>query len=243
MSRVLRYAGGVPTDDVVLIPDFDIICEHDISINEEDEPEQVYEATPQEIAEDEAQTILAKAQHRAIQLVSEAGEQAASIRASAQQQGYDAAFQSEFDNIVKCLSNANETVQTIQRSFEDYLGQYAAKLQQFSLEIASSIMKRKLTEDPLIMCDLVEHVMSTIKDAKWAVVALSKDLVPLIELLQSELPARCPTIASLEIEGKDIPVGRCIIDSSNGVIDASINEQLANLARRFEQIQQKRGTQ
>ncbi|MFZ2539024.1 MAG: FliH/SctL family protein [Oscillospiraceae bacterium] len=238
MHRVLKYVGKVNSDQVVIIPDVDSFINENSS---DDVDEIIEEIIPQELAEFEAQNIINDAKQRCKDILKQAEDQADGIRAQARQQAYDDAFQLQLNDIVNCLNQTRQTLTDIQKTHDDYINQYASKLNQFSLEIASSIIKRKLEVDPLIMCDLVENVMSSIKDAKWAVVTLSKELVPLIELLQSELPARCPTVVNLEIEGKDIPVGRCIIDSPIGLIDASIDEQLKNLTRRFEQVQQKRG--
>ena len=249
MSRVLRYSANQEIRDSRAIPDLTLLVEK--KINELDETEEVNEATLIEHATIEASKILEQAQQQADDIVAQAQvsgsdiikqsqDQAESIRTTAFQEGHDEALTTHNEEIVQLLNNAQVVLSEMQQAQENYFKQYSARLGEFSLEIASSILKSKLQSDPLVMCDLVEDIMSSVKDSKWVVVTLSEKLVPLIELLQSELTAKCPTIENLDVEGKDIPIGDCIVDTSEGLIDASISEQLENLSKRFAQVRQKR---
>lgn len=239
LYKVFKYTGNVHSNEVVAIPDMEL-DNKDVNNNDEKPVEEIVQIDLKQQAEDEAREILDNAQLKCNEIIKKAEAEAENIRKQARNEGYsngyNEGFKSKSDEIISCLNQTNHTLDDIKDGYNDYINEYANKLGDSALEIASSILKTKLEEEPLIMCDLVEDVMSSVKDAKWAIVTLSKQLVPLVELLQSELPAKCPTIANVEVEAKDVPVGKCVVDSSVGVIDASIDEQIKNLSIRFEQL-------
>lgn len=268
MPRILRYPGGVlpsaGNDNVVIIPDSSpIIGKRHSSLSEADSDEfkeltvEDYEQAAyfiKEQAEKEAEALLARSQAEAEELIANANAEASSIvlaardeaelilaqaRAAGERDGYEAAFLQQTNDISACLSEAHRTLEEIRVSQDEYISSCADEVGKLSLEIAGEILQHDIDTDPLALYDLVERAVGSLKDARWVVLSLSKKLVPLIELLQSELPAKCPTIGHLEIAGKDMPDGNCTIDSTDGLIDASIETQLKILERRFAQVSQK----
>lgn len=238
MSRILKYSGKTFSEGKVEIPD----VKAEVFEVESFDEEEIIEVplTPVELAEIEAKELMDNAKQYYDDLINKAKLEYDEICQSAMKQGYDEAFQSQLEDITACLKHSEKTLSDMKLAYAAFMKEYTAKLPSFALEIASSILKTKLKVDPLVMCDLVEDIMSNIRDTSWATVTLSKELVALVELLQSELPAKCPTIANLEIKGGELPIGSCVIDSIGGIIDASINEQIYNLSKRFEQVMDKR---
>lgn len=242
MLKILKYSENASLDESskVDIPDMKKVCTTNQDGEGEFEQPELEEVSLTELAQIEANKIIEEANIYCEGLIDQAKQEYSNICNEAMKQGYDEAFQAQLESITDCLNQTHQTLTDINKAYASYMHEYAQKLPHFAIEIASSIMKTKIEEDPLVMCDLVEGVMSNIRETNWAVITLSRELVPLIELLRSELPAKCPTIASLEIRGAELEKGRCVVDFAGGIIDASIGEQIENLAKRFEQISQKR---
>lgn len=241
MYKILKSYDNLSVDKDfrVEIPDTEKIGIE--SENEDNETACEEEISAEELAKIEADRLIEETNEYCKRLINQAKQESEAIRSEARMHGYEQAFAEQLSSIMECIEKTNNSLVKINSEHKSFMSEYTRKLPEFALEIASAVMKVKLEEDPLVMCDLVENVMSEIRETSWALVTLSKELVPLIELLQSELPAKCPTINSLEIRGVDIEKGKCFVDSAGGIVDASISEQIANLARRFEQISQKRG--
>lgn len=250
MPKVLHNMGYPPSGDnsesKIVIPDnsdFVAYATKGVGANGDmdDEFEPVVIETPQEKATREANTILEKAEHEADKIVANATKQAEQLKQAAQTEGYETAFNSQLEAITTALHNAAAVLNKIDRAQDSFINEYEKSIGKFAIEIARSILKRQIEIDPLALCDMAESAVAEIKEAKWAVLSLSKELVPLVELLHSELPEKCPSIGKLEITGLPIDSGSCIIDTPQGMLDASIEAQLRNLAQRFEQVRQKRG--
>lgn len=250
MPRILHYSSNpnknVDNDNIVIIPDdsdfipFGQSADLEVVFEENSQPEEI-EITPQEKATLEAEEILNKARCDADQIINDALKQGDEIKAQAKSEAFDEAFAQKSEIISQTLTKLYDTMEKIETEENSFIEEYEKTVSSFAVSIASSILKHELRIDPLAMCDLVENAMSTIKDAKWAVLTLSNELVPLVELLQSELAEKCATIARLDVLGKPVSKGTCLIDSPQGIVDASIDTQLRNLLHRFSQIQQKRG--
>lgn len=245
MPKVLRNVGfssdSNNKNDRVMIPDDSEFVPFSHQAVEGEALLQEVVETPQEQAEREAFELLEQAKHDAQQIIENATAQATDIKKTAELSGYDNAFSSQLDAISATLTNATSTLLKIQRAQDLFIDEYQNEIGRFAIEVARAILKHEIEVDPLALCDMAEQAVAEVKEAKWAVLNLSRELVPLVELLQSELPEKCPSIGKLDVVGRPIDKGSCIVDTPNGLIDASIEEQLRNLALRFEQIKQKRG--
>lgn len=252
MPRVLRNLGPPNSGEngkqrVVIIPDDSEFVPFYKPSDGEDEEETTDEfiitplevvISPQELAQAQADEILQAARLQAEQMTAAAKKDADNLRAQAGQEGHDEAFAFYSEKIGQMLSQAENTIIKIENAQDSFLEELQASTGRLAVEIAATILKHELVIDPLALCDMAEDAMTSVKDVKWAVLSLSKELVPLVELLRSELPEKCPTVATLDVTGKAIPIGSCVIDSPQGIVDASIKTQLDNLLHRFEQIEQ-----
>lgn len=267
LSRILRYPGGISprgsNGAVVVIPDMPPIVEKHYSTKKGDDGEfkeltaEDYEQAAdyiKERAEKQAAELISRSEQRSRELIEAAKAEAASIvmaarheaemvltqaKATGEREGYEAAFLQQANEISECLTGAVAAIDDIRSMQAEYISACHDEVSRLAIEIAEEILQHDIAVDPLALYDMVERAVGSLKDAKWVSVSLSKRVVPLIELLLSELPAKCPTIGHIEITGKDMQDGSCIIDSADGLIDASVETQLRILERRFNQVRQK----
>lgn len=192
--------------------------------------------TPQEEAEEEAERIIADATRKAKGLVAQAKMEVKTLKIKAREDAYNEGFSSAIAKIEDVIINFDANLQHIQQAQEDFVTDFENTVISFSIEIANEIMRREIEVDPFALCDMVEHSMHSIREAKWAVISLSKKLQPLIDLLRSELAAKHKNIESIDVVGIDIDITECSVDTPNGRIELSIITQLDNLVKRFEMI-------
>ncbi len=240
------------TEDGEIIRDVvEIVEEEEINLEEEfvedvfgegetegenTEEEEVPKQSPQELAQEEAERILADANRKAKGLVTQAKMEAKNLKIKAREQGYQEGFDSavaKFDDTIVSFDNNLQEIQLAQKEFVD---DFENTIVSFAIEISNEIMRREIEVDPFALCDMVEHAMHSVREAKWAVVTLSKKLTPLIELLRSELANKHKNIENIDVVGADIDITQCSIDTPNGRIELSIITQLDNLIKRFEMI-------
>ncbi len=265
LSSIIRGGGfgyltnGVPTSIVRLTEDGEIIREveeieevveefvHEVfdengelleGVSDAEEFEEtVYPTqTAQEIAEEEAKRIIDDATRKAKGLVAQAKMEAKTLKIKAREEGLEEGFASGIAKIEETILNFDANLQQIQEAQKIFVEDFENTVVSFSIEIANEIMRREIEVDPFALCDMIEHSMHTVREAKWAVVSLSKQLMPLIELLRSELAAKHVNIESIDVVGVDIDIAECSIDTPNGRIELSIITQLDNLVKRFEMI-------
>lgn len=261
MPRILKFTDGVLTKaetsdgNVVAIPDdfpkddFETVATNNVDKADDDgfvelvstqmkaekEARHLLENAEKE-AKAKADEIINQAQAKAYKIISEAEESAALVKAQAKTEGYENAYNQLAPDIVKTLTALSEIIERVDNENAEFIRAYSESVGSLALEMASEILKQKLDNDPLIMCDMIEFAVNSVKNAEQATVEISTEMIPLLEFLQSELSERCPTIKRLDVVGADIPPDSCMINSSSGSIDISIPQQIENLKKRLDQL-------
>lgn len=253
MSKVFKY-GIIPkplkeiddNEKCVVIPDGEPKDDYKtIKTNNVDEADDdgFVEAVSSEIkAEIEAKHLLERAEKEAAakakEIIAEAEQQAEFILAKAaeegRRQGYDQAFEELSSQIKSFLVQSQGVLDRLEEHDDSFVKEYIDRMSGLALEIASEILKQKIEMDPLSLCDMIEAAIPSFRNASWITVKISKELVPLIELLRSELVEKFPSFERITVQETGGAADECVIESDAGAIDISISRQLANLQKRIE---------
>jgi flagellar assembly protein FliH len=157
-------------------------------------------------------------------LVSRAQEEALQIKQSAYQEGFNAGLQqaqqdvANFRNVLGAFIGAEDRV----------FNEIAPHVLELALEIAQKIIKHEVQTDPQIVINTVMDVMKTLSKNEPKIVLrvnpvqvqYVKDVLPeQVRLLGMETK-----LSVLSDEG--ISEGGCIIQTNNGLVDASVEAQL-----------------
>lgn len=157
-------------------------------------------------------------------LISRAQEEAGQIRDTAAQEGYKAGLEKASMDLQQFRGAINRFLQAEQEVFE-YI---APDFLEISIDIAKKIVKKEIEQDPQIILETILDVLRTISkdEAKVnikvnpAQVRLTKENLP--EMVSSlGLEAKVSVIADDTLE-----LGDCIIQTNNGIVDATIETQL-----------------
>lgn len=157
-------------------------------------------------------------------LISRAQEEADTIKETAAKEGYRAGIEQAESDIIALREKIADFISAKKEVFE-YI---APDILEISVDIAQKIIKKEVTQNPELILETILDVMKNIsKDESKITVKLNPAQV---EMVKTELP---DYISSMGIEAKitvigddSISEGGCILNTNNGIVDASLDTQL-----------------
>lgn len=164
-------------------------------------------------------------------LISRAQEEAGTIRENATKEGYKSGLEQAKSDVEQVKSSIAEFLRAKQEVFE-YI---APDILEISIDIARKIVKHEIEQDPEVVLATIMDVLKTISkdEAKISIkvnpsqLTLTKDCIP-------EIISSTGLETKVNVVGDDtIEVGGCIVLTSNGVVDATIDTQLAIIKEAF----------
>jgi flagellar assembly protein FliH len=167
-------------------------------------------------------------------LISRAREEAAAIKEAAAQEGFQ-----------EGLAQAREAVSDIRNSMQSFLGakqevfdHIAPEILGISIEIAKKIIKRELQQDPSL---ILENIKEILKDLSREETKITIQTHPSqAGLLKQEVPQTAEQLgldAKIYIVADDsVSEGGCIVTTTNGVIDATIDTQLSVICEALKEV-------
>lgn len=164
-------------------------------------------------------------------LISRAQEEAGTIRENAAQEGYKNGLEKAQNDLEQVKSTIVDFLRAKQEVFE-YI---APDILEISIDIAKKIVKHEIEQDPEIVLATIMDVLKNISKDE-AKISIKVNPVQL-NLTKNNMPE---IISSTGLETKvnviaddTIDIGGCVVLTSNGVVDATINTQLAIIKEAF----------
>ena len=167
-------------------------------------------------------------------LISRAREEAVAIKEAAAKEGYEEGLQTAKDDIEKM----KEGIETFFSAKQEVYDSIAPDILEISLEIAQKIIKKETIENPEIILNNIKDILKGLsrEEAKITLQVNPSQ----VAMLKQEIPE---VTNSLGIEAKiyivaeeRIMEGGCIVTTTNGVIDATIESQLAIVSEALKDI-------
>ena len=167
-------------------------------------------------------------------LISRAREEADSIREAAAKEGYQ-----------EGLSHAQEDIRELKNSLlnfgnakQEVFDRIAPEILSISMEIAKKIIKKELSQSPELLLDSVKAILATLsKDETKIMIKANSNQ---IDMLREEVPQ---VVTGLGLESKVIIIaddsiieGGCVITTTNGVVDATIDTQIAIISEALKEV-------
>ena len=167
-------------------------------------------------------------------LISRAQEEAGTIKDNAAKEGYKAGLERAQGDIEQVKTAIEDFLKAKQEVFE-YI---APDILEISIDIARKIVKHEIEQNPEIVLATILDVLKNISqdEAKITIkvnpeqLVLTKDSIPRIIALTG-LETKINVFAD-----ESIDLGSCIVLTSNGVVDATINTQLEIIKEAFKGI-------
>lgn len=165
-------------------------------------------------------------------IVGDAMVEADKIRDDAFTMGYNEGFQKAQGDLLDCTEKLNYSLNEILVNHQEGLEEIKKDTQKISLAIAEKILKKQIEVDELAMLNLIDDLISENKQAKFIKVEISDKMTTLIEHIQNVIAKK---YSQLSVSKVNKPEGACLVDTPEGVIDASIQTQLDNIRKAITQ--------
>ncbi len=168
-------------------------------------------------------------------LVSRAQEESENIKKSAFEEGYRLGLEKAQADLEKFRTELSHFMNARKDVFE-YI---APDILEISVDIAKTIIKKELDSDPQVLINTIIDVLRTVSknESKITIrvrpqaVQYIKDTIPNITY-QYGIDSKINIISDPAIEE-----GGCVLQTNNGIVDASIDTQIEIIKKSFEGIQ------
>lgn len=178
-------------------------------------------------AKKEAQKILDDANVSRRQILDDASASAETIKQNAYNEGLKKGIADKSELLENLAHYISHSIEQMKKDEEEYFKEYEKQLKYVALEMAEKIIYQKIQEDEMTMYTLVKNAVKTVRGADWIKVETSQKLSGYADSLEKELAD-----SGIEIElsiNETVPEDTCVINTSEGVVIATISEQLSNM--------------
>ena len=167
-------------------------------------------------------------------LISRAKEEAAAIKEAAAKEGYQEGLQTAQED----LERVKESLSAFFNAKQEIYDNIATDILEISLDIAKKIIKKESIENPDVILNNIKDIMKGLskEEAKITLRVNPSQAA----MLKNDVPE---VADSLGLEAKIIIVadetiteGGCLVTTTNGVIDATIESQLAIISEVLKEI-------
>lgn len=173
--------------------------------------------------EEERKTVLDKAH-----------KEAADILNRAHQEGLREGTAKRITEIDALISRIDSALKKIEVEIDSRLREYGKSLTMLTADIASKVLNQKIEQDDMILVGLIKSALEEFKNSEWVTLTLSNRLKDSIKEIEELI--KDDMVGKLDIVTKEAPKGTCIIETSDGILDASVEVQLENLKEMLKQI-------
>ena len=178
-------------------------------------------------AKNEADAILASALQKKDQILGDAVAQATRTKADAYNEGLKKGFEEKkqlLDNLAIYISNS---VEEIKKERNAFFTEYEKELKNLAVDICEKIICQKVEADDMVMYGVIKDAVRYVRDTKWVKAEVAKELSGYLESLETELKQSGQNVEFIFAEG--VPKDTCILNTSNGMVVATLSEQIKNL--------------
>jgi type III secretion protein L len=172
----------------------------------------------------DARTLAAQAQAEAARIVAEAKEVYERERVRGLQAGRDEAKQ----------EMAEEMIEAVSRTVD-----YLASVEQDLIDIVSRALDRILGEigDRDLIVRVVKNALATVRNEKHLTLRVAPDQVAAVKQSMNEILSLYPVVVDVQVVGDGrLSATGCILESEIGLVDGSLDKQLAALRGSFTKI-------
>ncbi len=167
-------------------------------------------------------------------LISRAREEAQNIKEAAAKEGYqDGLSQARAD--LEDVKNAITAFLSAKQEVFEYI---APDIMEISVEIAQKIIKKELQQDPSIILDNITEILKGLSKEETKITLRVNPVQ--VSLLKAEIPDVMNNVGLeakvLIVPDETIMEGGCMVTTTNGVIDATIETQLSVISEALKEI-------
>lgn len=168
-------------------------------------------------------------------LISRAREEADAIKEAAAKEGYQSGIESAQADILQLKESIKAFLNAKQEVF-DYI---APDILEISVDIAKKIIKKELSQDPQMIIDsIIEILKGLSKEESKVTIRVNPAQV---NIVKQQMPAVSEQVGLdakfLIVPDETMSEGGCMVTTTNGVIDASIETQIGIICEALKEVQ------
>lgn len=187
-------------------------------------------------AREEAKRILEEADELAAEMVQNAETTARREHEEARVKGFAEGLKSGKAEVKKENSIVLEEIKQIYATIEEHKNRLLKDNKQSIIElaykIADKVVNQKLSDDETLFLKIYEKAAKDLVAQKWVKLSVSECDVKIATTNSEMLLKMVSGAERLEIEVlEDVPRGTCIVETSEKIVDASVNTQLCVLSK------------
>ena len=167
-------------------------------------------------------------------LISRAREEAQSIKESAVKEGYEEGMNQAKADIENLRNSLGAFVSAKQEVF-DYI---APDILEISVDIAKKIIKKEIQQDPTIILENIVDLLKTLsKEETRVTLRVNPEQAVLIKQKIPEVVEMAGSEAKVNvISDENISYGGCMVTTTNGIIDATIETQMSIISEALKEV-------
>lgn len=143
--------------------------------------------------------------------------------------GYDEGLQKAMQESRLLFDRLSLTIEALENSKATLLESEEQNLSDLAVEIAELILKTSVEADKKTIHSIIEHVVEENRDKEWIKITISADVYEALEKIKFSQKLSEVSSAVKVYHSKELGDSDCVIEVSDGVIDASINTQLSKI--------------
>lgn len=167
-------------------------------------------------------------------LISRAREEADAIREAAAKEGYQAGLSQAKDDIAAF----RESVKVFMGAKQEVFDTIAPEILSISVDIAKKIIKKELTQAPELLLESVHEILKGLSKEETKITLHANPAQ--VSMLKSEVPSMAEQLGLeakiMVIPDDSVMEGGCVVTTTNGVVDATIDTQLAIISEALKEI-------
>lgn len=157
-------------------------------------------------------------------LISRAQEEAQTIRENAAREGY----KDGLEKVQHDISSVKNAMAEFLKAKEEVFEYIAPDILEISVDIARKIVKKEIEQNPEIVLETILDVLKTLpKEESKINIKVNPQQLTLIKGSVPEMVSSMGLdVKTIIIADGTIELGSCIVQTSNGIVDATIDTQL-----------------
>ncbi|MEG6585879.1 FliH/SctL family protein [Dendrosporobacter sp. 1207_IL3150] len=202
-------------------------------------------------AHEQAKTIIADAENQSETIITDAKAELEELRNQAQnagfEQGYsdgyvkgkEAALADSLKTLLEAVEKSEQIMSMTDQEMRDSVLDAERHILEIALAVARKILVREIDENPMVVLPIVKNALEKVRDQDQIVIKVNPEDYDLLLQARRDLQVIVGREHSLTIANdQTIEIGSCIIESSNGTVDARISTQFEVLAKTLQEVTQ-----
>jgi len=142
------------------------------------------------------------------------------------QEGLRLALNQHQSTLDRLARETEELARRLEEAVQRLWLQSEHELRELALAIAECLLKKELSVAPEVIVHVVQNALLRVANSREVRIRVSTADLPALRAAQAQIRELLPADTRIELTSAEIEPGGCIVESVQGVVDASVETQL-----------------